>query len=50
MTPPSAPGASDAPPLGCGMGTPPAGEAVYPPGYYPYVARFVDPNAPGTIF
>lgn len=29
---------------------PPAAEPTYPPGYYPYVARFVDLNDPGTVF
>jgi hypothetical protein len=28
----------------------PAVQLTYPPGYYPYVARFVDVNDPGTVF
>jgi hypothetical protein len=29
---------------------PPSVQPTYPPGYYPYVARFVDLNDPGTVF
>ncbi len=40
MTPPEAPSAPQQP----------AAPPTYPPGYYPYVASFVDPSAPGTVF